>query len=102
MQGSVHILRHALTLPLLQEDECGQRGACQEYNNNELMQAAVILSVVAKCIGTALYFVGWRVWARREQAGIAYSDKVRISEDKVVSNESVTHHVGSGVVNVDI
>ena len=42
------------------------------------MIVAVSIAMVAKIIGTILYFIGWRLWARREDsASIAYSDDVK-------------------------
>ena len=49
-----------------QTSSCGDRkGACQEYNNSELMTAAVSMAMIARIIGTILYFLGWRLWIRR-------------------------------------
>ena len=42
------------------------------------MVVAVSIAMIAKIIGTILYFIGWRLWAKREDsASIAYSDEVK-------------------------
>lgn len=54
------------------------------------MKAAVTMAMVAKIIGTILYFTGWRLWAHREKhnsASIPYSDDVK---GGVVTNAHVT------------
>ncbi|KAL5258496.1 hypothetical protein ACHWQZ_G009109 [Mnemiopsis leidyi] len=57
---------------------CGEEGACQEYDNTKIMVVAVSIAMIAKIIGTILYFIGWRLWAKREDsASIAYSDEVK-------------------------
>ena len=42
------------------------------------MTAAVSMAMIAKILGTVLYFIGWRLWAHKEkQASIPYSDDVK-------------------------
>eukprot|EP00116_Pleurobrachia_bachei_P013670 sb/3473932/ len=64
---------------LWNKNECGDTGACQEYDNVALMRAAVVMAMTAKIIGTTLYFIGWRLWVRREAAfqNSAYSDELK-------------------------
>ena len=61
-----------------QENDCGERGACQEYDNNKLMAASVTLAMIAKVVGTVFYGIGWRVWVHHEQKQTpVYSDEVK-------------------------
>ena len=43
------------------------------------MRAAVVMAMTAKIVGTALYFLGWRLWVRREAAfhNTVYSDELK-------------------------
>ena len=57
------------------------------------MRAAVTMAMTAKIIGTVLYFVGWRLWARRDHiSNSVYSDELKtdvvtnVATEKVPSN----------------
>lgn len=68
------------------------------------MTAAVSMAMIAKIIGTILYFIGWRVWARKEATlSIPYSDDVEVVTNINNSNVVVVDagHDGSVAITND-
>ena len=94
-------------IPKFQENECGEQGACQEYNNSELMTGAVSMAMIAKIVGTILYFIGWRLWAHKEaqNSSIPYSDDVKcgvVTNAVIADNESDDLELKEDLSNVKL